>query len=55
MATKDILASITLTIIFILFISDMFNEEDSQVISKESIINDIYNDINNIQVKLKQI
>ena len=56
MATKDILASFTLTIIFILFVSDMFKDNSKSINeSRESIIGTIENDINIIQQKLKKL
>ena len=61
MATRDILASITLTLIFILFISDIFREEDTKLESKhitsnnQSIIKDITQKIKDIESQLSNI
>jgi putative Mn2+ efflux pump MntP len=57
-ATRDLLASITLTIIFILFISDLFtNENDDEQIYEDNIndIDDIKDDLNNLTKKINNL
>ena len=56
-ATRDILASITLTIIFILFISEIFTDEEDMKNKKKKIITstDIQNELNSLINKVKMM
>lgn len=56
-ATRDLLASITLTIIFILFISDLFTNDDDEQIYEDNIndIDDIKDDLNNLTKKINNL
>lgn len=60
-ATRDLLASITLTIIFILFISDLFtNDNDDEQIYEDNIndiddIKEIKDDLNNLTNKINNL
>jgi len=56
MATRDILASITLTIIFILFIGDLFSNNDEEEEEEEGEkIKYIKDDLNNIITRMNNI
>ena len=57
MATRDLIASITLTVIFILFISDMFNDtlHNNNSKSRREIVKDINENISQIQFKLNNL
>ena len=58
MATRDILSAITLTIIFILFIGELFsnnNEEEEEAEEKENNIQDIRDDLNIIINKMNEL
>jgi len=59
-ATRDLLASITLTIIFILFISDLFTNDDDEQIYEDNIndiddIKEIKDDLNNLTKKINNL
>jgi len=59
-ATRDLLASITLTIIFILFISDLFTNDDDEQIYEDNIndiddIKEIKYDLNNLTKKINNL
>ena len=56
-STKDIITSLTLTVIFVLFISELFNDEKikdkgNYTMQLELQVNDIKNDLNSIQQKI---
>ena len=56
MATRDILSAITLTIIFILFIGDLFSsDEDEQLEDNQVNIDNIKDDLNIIIKKINNI
>jgi len=55
MATRDILASITLTIIFILFIGDLFSNNDEEEEEEGEKIKYIKDDLNNIITRMNNI
>ena len=56
-ATRDLLSAITLTIIFVLFISEIFTDEEDTKNKKEKIITsvDIQNELNSLINKVKMM
>jgi putative Mn2+ efflux pump MntP len=54
-ATRDLLASITLTIIFILFISDLFKNDDDDDDDDEQFVIDNKENINEIKENLNEL
>ena len=56
-ATRDLLSAITLTIIFILFISEIFTDEEDMKNKKKKIITsvDIQNELNSLINKVKMM
>tara|TARA_B100001123_G_scaffold448927_1_gene612052 strand:+ start:540 stop:950 length:411 start_codon:yes stop_codon:yes gene_type:complete len=56
-ATRDLLSAVTLTIIFILFISEIFTDEEDMKNKKKKIITsvDIQNELNSLINKVKMM